>query len=97
MRSCWLWRPRAQPRRLAACRRRAALAAAAGGAEGRRPFAPAACSPPIISPAAADWLAQRVLDLYRRRWQAELAFMARGSPFDSLEALRAFDSELVSA
>jgi hypothetical protein len=59
-------------------------------------LATAGCLMLITSLAAADWPAQRVLDLYRRRWQAELAFKRLKSLLD-LEALRAFDSELVSA
>jgi len=43
-----------------------------------------------------DWPPDRVLDLYRQRWQVELAFKRLKSLL-ALEELRAFDSELVSA
>lgn len=43
-----------------------------------------------------DWPADRVLELYRLRWQAELAFKRLKSLLD-LEKLRAFDDDLVSA
>jgi len=43
-----------------------------------------------------SWPASRVLDLYRRRWQAELAFKRLKSLLD-LEQLRAFDAALVNA
>ncbi|MGB0085786.1 MAG: transposase [Rhodomicrobiaceae bacterium] len=56
----------------------------------------AGCLMLITSLPADDWPAERVLALYRRRWQAELAFKRLKSLLD-LEALRAFDSELVSA
>lgn len=56
----------------------------------------AGCLMLITSLRADDWSPQRVLDLYRRRWQAELAFKRLKSLLD-LESLRAFDSELVSA
>jgi IS4 transposase len=50
----------------------------------------------ITSLPAADWPAERVLDLYRQRWQVELAFKRLKSLLD-LERLRAFDSKLVNA
>ena len=50
----------------------------------------------ITSLPAEHWPAERVLALYRRRWQAELAFKRLKSLLD-LEALRAFDSQVVSA
>lgn len=59
-------------------------------------LATAGCLMLITSLAGEDWPAARVLDLYRRRWQAELAFKRLKSLLD-LETLRAFDSALVSA
>jgi Transposase DDE domain len=59
-------------------------------------LATAGCVMVITSLPAADWPAERVLDLYRQRWQVELAFKRLKSLLD-LERLRAFDSELVSA
>jgi hypothetical protein len=59
-------------------------------------LATAGCVMLITSLPAADWPAERVLDLYRQRWQVELAFKRLKSLLD-LERLRAFDSELVSA
>jgi hypothetical protein len=56
----------------------------------------AGCLMLITSLEAKDWPAETVLALYRLRWQAELAFKRLKSLLD-LEALRAFDSELVSA
>lgn len=56
----------------------------------------AGCLLLITSLASEGWPAERVLALYRRRWQAELAFKRLKSLLD-LETLRAFDSELVSA
>jgi Transposase DDE domain len=56
----------------------------------------AGCLMLITSLAAKDWPAERVLALYRRRWQVELAFKRLKSLLD-LEGLRAFDDELVSA
>jgi hypothetical protein len=59
-------------------------------------LATAGCLMLITSLTAEDWPAERVLCLYRRRWQVELAFKRLKSQLD-LEALRAFDSDLVSA
>jgi hypothetical protein len=59
-------------------------------------LATAGCLMLITSLAAGDWPPERVLALYRRRWQVELLFKRLKSLLD-LEALRAFDSELVSA
>jgi IS4 transposase len=56
----------------------------------------AGCLMLITSLPAGDWPAERILALYRRRWQAELAFKRLKSLL-GLEALRAFDSDLVSA
>lgn len=56
----------------------------------------AGCLMLITSLDTSDWPAERILALYRRRWQVELAFKRLKSLLD-LEALRAFDSELVSA
>ena len=56
----------------------------------------AGCIMLITSLAAAEWPARRVLDLYRRRWQVELAFKRLKSLLH-LERLRLFDAELVSA
>lgn len=56
----------------------------------------AGCVMLITSLTAEDWPAERVLSLYRQRWQVELAFKRLKSLLD-LEALRAFDSGLVSA
>jgi Transposase DDE domain len=56
----------------------------------------AGCIMLITSLAAAEWPARRVLDLYRRRWQVELAFKRLKSLLD-LERLRVFDATLVSA
>lgn len=56
----------------------------------------AGCLMLITSLPAGEWPAERVLALYRRRWQVELAFKRLKSLL-GLEALRAFDSELVSA
>lgn len=56
----------------------------------------AGCLMLITSLSAEDWPAERVLALYRRRWQVELAFKRLKSLL-GLEALRAFDSESVSA
>jgi hypothetical protein len=52
----------------------------------------------LPSPAAGApaWPAETVLALYRRRWQVELAFKRLKSLL-RLEALRAFDPDLVSA
>jgi hypothetical protein len=56
----------------------------------------AGCVMLVTSLDAEHWPAQRVLDLYRRRWQAELAFKRLKSLLD-LEQLRAFDPDLVNA
>jgi Transposase DDE domain len=56
----------------------------------------AGCLMLITSLPAEEWPAERLLALYRRRWQVELAFKRLKSLLD-LEALRAFDSALVSA
>lgn len=56
----------------------------------------AGCLMLITSLAAEEWPAERVLSLYRLRWQVELAFKRLKSLLD-LERLRAFDSGLVSA
>ena len=59
-------------------------------------LATAGCLMLITSLPAKDWPPERVLALYRRRWQAELAFKRLKSLLD-LERLRAFDDNLVSA
>jgi len=56
----------------------------------------AGCVMLVTSLAAEGWPSERVLDLYRLRWQAELAFKRLKSLLN-LEALRASDVELVSA
>jgi hypothetical protein len=56
----------------------------------------AGCVMLVTSLDAKGWPARRVLDLYRRRWQVELAFKRLKSLLD-LERLRAFDGALVSA
>jgi hypothetical protein len=56
----------------------------------------AGCLMLVTSLAAEDWDRQRVLALYRRRWQVELAFKRLKSLF-GLEQLRAFDPDLVHA
>jgi hypothetical protein len=56
----------------------------------------AGCLMLITSLPAEDWPPERVLNLYRQRWQVELAFKRLKSLLD-LEALRAFDSALVNA
>jgi hypothetical protein len=56
----------------------------------------AGCLMLITSLAAPTWPAEAVLALYRRRWQVELAFKRLKSLLQ-LEALRAFDPDLVSA
>lgn len=56
----------------------------------------AGCMMLITSLAAEEWPAERVLALYRLRWQVELAFKRLKSLL-ALETLRAFDSALVSA
>lgn len=56
----------------------------------------AGCVMLITSLPAEDWPPERVLNLYRQRWQVELAFKRLKSLLD-LETLRAFDSNLVSA
>lgn len=56
----------------------------------------AGCVMLITSLAAQEWPAERVLALYRLRWQVELAFKRLKSLL-ALETLRAFDSALVSA
>lgn len=50
----------------------------------------------ITSLAAENWSAERVLALYRQRWQVEIAFKRLKSLLD-LDSLRAFDGALVSA
>lgn len=59
-------------------------------------LATAGCLMLVTSLSAEEWPARRVLDLYRLRWQVELAFKRLKSLLD-LEKLRAFDDELVSA
>jgi len=59
-------------------------------------LATAGCLMLITSLAAQEWPPERVLALYRQRWQAELAFKRLKSLL-ALEALRAFDSDLISA
>jgi Transposase DDE domain len=59
-------------------------------------LATAGCLMLITSLDAEHWPAERVLSLYRRRWQVELAFKRLKSLLD-LERLRAFDSALVNA
>jgi len=59
-------------------------------------LATAGCLMLITSLESEQWPAERVLSLYRRRWQVELAFKRLKSLLD-LEALRAFDSALVYA
>jgi hypothetical protein len=56
----------------------------------------AGCVMLITSLAAEEWPAERVLALYRLRWQVELAFKRLKSLL-ALETLRAFDSALVGA
>jgi hypothetical protein len=56
----------------------------------------AGCMMLVTSLDSKSWPARRVLDLYRRRWQVELAFKRLKSLLD-LEQLRAFDGALVSA
>jgi hypothetical protein len=56
----------------------------------------AGCMMLVTSLDPDNWPASRVLDLYRRRWQVELAFKRLKSLLD-LEQLRAFDAALVSA
>jgi IS4 transposase len=56
----------------------------------------AGCVMLVTSLTAEGWPPERVLDLYRLRWQAELAFKRLKSLLN-LEALRASDVELVSA
>jgi hypothetical protein len=56
----------------------------------------AGCLMLITSLPAEDWPPERILYLYRQRWQVELAFKRLKSLLD-LETLRAFDSELVNA
>lgn len=56
----------------------------------------AGCVMLITSLDAEHWPPRRVLDLYRRRWQVELAFKRLKSLLD-LERLRAFDPDLVNA
>jgi len=50
----------------------------------------------ITSLGSEDWPPDRVLALYRQRWQVEIAFKRLKSLLD-LDTLRAFDSALVSA
>jgi hypothetical protein len=59
-------------------------------------LATAGCLMLVTSLPAQEWPAERVLALYRRRWQVELAFKRLKSLLD-LESLRAFDEDLVSA
>lgn len=59
-------------------------------------LATAGCLMLVTSLPPTDWPASRVLELYRLRWQAELAFKRLKSLLD-LEKLRAFDDDLVSA
>jgi len=59
-------------------------------------LATAGCLMLVTSLPPRDWPASRVLELYRLRWQAELAFKRLKSLLD-LEKLRAFDDDLVSA
>jgi IS4 transposase len=59
-------------------------------------LATAGCLMLITSLPAKQWPAERVLALYRRRWQVELAFKRLKSLLD-LESLRAFDDGLVNA
>jgi IS4 transposase len=63
--------------------------------KGRKARYTAGCVMLITSLPAADWPAERVLDLYRQRWQLKIAFKRLKSLLD-LERLRAFDSELVN-
>lgn len=56
----------------------------------------AGCLMLVTSLNAEEWSAERVLSLYRRRWQIELAFKRLKSLLD-LEKLRAFDAKLVNA
>lgn len=62
----------------------------------RKALVTAGCLMLITSLPADDWPPDRVIDLYRQRWQVELAFKRLKSLLD-LETLRAFDNELVSA
>lgn len=59
-------------------------------------LATAGCLMLVTSLDAERWPAERVLSLYRRRWQVELAFKRLKSLL-GLEALRAVDSASVSA
>lgn len=59
-------------------------------------LATAGCVMLITSLGAKDWPPARVLALYRRRWQVELAFKRLKSLL-GLERLRAFDADLVNA
>jgi len=58
-------------------------------------LATAGCVMLITSLPLTEWPAMRVLDLYRRRWQLELAFK-RLKSLIGLEDLRVHDSDLVS-
>lgn len=57
-------------------------------------LATAGCLMLVTSLPRDAWPALRLLDLYRRRWQVELAFK-RLKSLIGLEALRLHDSELV--
>lgn len=59
-------------------------------------LATAGCLMLITSLPAALWPAERILALYRRRWQVELAFK-RLKSLIGLERLRVYDAALVSA
>jgi hypothetical protein len=56
----------------------------------------AGCVMLITSLEASEWSSEQVLDLYRLRWQVELAFKRLKSLL-KLEGLRAFDAGVVSA
>jgi len=85
------------PERAAAARRRMRKKARHWGyTASEDALATAGCLMLITSLDAGDWPAERVLSLYRRRWQVELAFKRLKSLLD-LERLRAFDSTLVNA
>ncbi len=85
------------PKQAAAARRRMRKNAREWGyAPSQAALDTAGCLMFVTSLAEQDWPAERVLELYRRRWQVELAFKRLKSLLD-LERLRAFDPDLVSA
>lgn len=85
------------PNQAEAARRRAAKNARKWGYTlSEEVRAMAGCLMVVTSLSTDDWDPQRILALYRRRWQVELAFKRLKSLFD-LERLRAFDPDLVHA